>query len=90
MGGGPWDPGASYDEVAEATPVFGTADANVIMCGGGGMCGSGTLACYSSSVVKHALVLHSSVACVERSQVRHGAARVERGHHVLWHCLDVI
>ena len=85
MGGGPWAPGASYDEVAEATPVFGTADENVLMGGGGGggMCGSGTLACYSSSVVLHALVLHSSVACVEHSQVRHGAARVERGHHAL-------
>ena len=30
-------PGASYDEVAEATPVFGTADENVLM-GGGGAC----------------------------------------------------
>ena len=29
-------PGASYDEVAEATPVFGTADENVLMGGGGG------------------------------------------------------
>ena len=29
-------PGASYDEVAEATPVFGTADENVLI--GGGAC----------------------------------------------------
>ena len=28
-------PGASYDEVAEATPVIGTADENVLMVGGG-------------------------------------------------------
>ena len=50
------------------------------------MSGSGALACHSSRVVVRDLVLHYSAACAEHSQVRHGAARVERGHHALWHC----
>ena len=53
------------------------------------MRGTVTITCYSSSVVVRALVLDFCVACVEHSQVRHGEAREERGHHALRNCIDV-
>ena len=49
-------PGASYDEVAMATPVFASANNN-ILTGGAPMSGAGTLACFSSSVVLHVVGL---------------------------------
>ena len=74
-------PGASYDEVAMATPVFGSADEDILM--EAAISGTGIHARYSSSVVVHVVVLHYSVACVEHAQVRHGEACVQRRDHAL-------
>ena len=80
-GGGPCGPGEYYDNVATATPVFGSADENILI--GVAMSGTGTVACCSSSVVVHDSVLRYSCACVEHAQVQRGEARVERGHNAL-------
>ena len=70
VGGGPWAPSpeAYCNYVATATPVFVSADESILMVGGHDL-QNGILACVSSSVIVHVLVLHYSVSCVEHSQV---------------------